>query len=531
MGLIFCLRQNIRHYGLPGTIGLAPSSLPWPTANELKKLYLLGQYDENSSKKMQSYLADKILSDYEISYSKETINNDPTRRYFETHLAFHTIKQELNNINEDDLSTYIDRMLDMLSYDKIGTISEALDGQFNEKSANNLKEYSEYILNLQEGKIFPTLTQEDRNKISLIVKCALIGVACISDPLLSLPLNIYNKGLFSKEKKGKKLIEEQSTTRNHHFGLMKGYMPLSDNDIAHADTEYRYLKPSDQSTYQENTDWVEDSFTRLVHPYSNSISGTVLSQLRLLLQINRLYNLDDDPDESVFTQSAEKLTVFTKLLISALLFNSGGHSLHEFTAPFTIAEVQKQFETVENFNKINLHSMFLSGNKDSFDEALQSTINYNNMLLIRNKLLEQIRDNQKPLEKTNFITSTNSYSDTQHLNQNRILNFVLFKQEFYADRIRDRFLSPLRYKSKKNELLQLHLEKVKFYIREGNYKLAAQEIDTLKSKFVKNFGKRNFFGALSESFKLIESIEKYLNTGVELNNEDKIITKIGKTNI
>ncbi|CAM4379477.1 MAG: hypothetical protein LEGION0398_MBIBDBAK_01069 [Legionellaceae bacterium] len=39
MDLIFCLRQNIRYYGLPGTIGLAPSSLPWPTAKVSNKTH------------------------------------------------------------------------------------------------------------------------------------------------------------------------------------------------------------------------------------------------------------------------------------------------------------------------------------------------------------------------------------------------------------------------------------------------------------------------------------------------------------
>jgi len=46
---------------------------------------------------------------------------------------------------------------------------------------------------------------------------------------------------------------------------------------------FPYIKPSDQAKYDKEALWIQKSFSHLVHPYSNSLSGTLLCQLRALL--------------------------------------------------------------------------------------------------------------------------------------------------------------------------------------------------------------------------------------------------------
>ena len=53
----------------------------------LKKLYLVGAKDDESRVAIVDYLKDPILQEFEISADPEIIDNDSSRRYFETHLA------------------------------------------------------------------------------------------------------------------------------------------------------------------------------------------------------------------------------------------------------------------------------------------------------------------------------------------------------------------------------------------------------------------------------------------------------------
>ena len=164
-------------------------------------------------------------------------------------------------------------------------------------------------------------------------------------------------------------------TRNQNLGIMKGHMPIAQDDIARSDQETPYLKPSDQASFDEHARWVKSNFNRLLHPFSNSISGTILCQLRSHAKLRNDGN-------SVFTHSG-KLAQYNQLLISAMLFNSGGHTLHEFTAPFSLDAVKKEFRSTKGFEKINLESMYFTNNKKALDKAIQDAVDYNSTILQR----------------------------------------------------------------------------------------------------------------------------------------------------
>ncbi len=463
--------------------------------NRLKTLYLCGAEDENDAKEIRKLLTDPILSNYQISYSIQTINNDPTRRYFETHLAYESLKNGLGKIDKNDLERHFESLKKMLPLDKLAKVEQVLRGEFKDDDDNKFKEYADYIRKIQSGKIFGDLSPEDREKIELLTKCTFLAVT--NAQVNQLPLNIYGKGIYSAKNKGKVMVEDQETTRNQNLGIMKGHMPIALDDIARSDEEIPYLKPSDQASYVKFARWVESNFNKLVHPFSNSISGTILCQLR---SDARLRN----DKKSVFTDSAEKLAQYYQLLISAMLFNSGGHSLNEFTAPFSLDAVRKEFRSTKGFKKINLKSMFLTNNEKAFDKALHDAVDYSNTILLRGNLHAQIRGT--PVEPKNKALT--KFKLTQELN--RLSKHVTNQKEHYK-----------RTNTNKNRLILRGLNDAIKHMDNGNLAEAQNAIENLRQKLVEKFGKTNFWGQKSESFKLVESVGHQL-TRIRKNFENNM---------
>jgi len=53
----------------------------------LKQLYLVGAEDNASNYDIREFLKDDKLAQYQVSFDNQVINDDSSRRYFETHLA------------------------------------------------------------------------------------------------------------------------------------------------------------------------------------------------------------------------------------------------------------------------------------------------------------------------------------------------------------------------------------------------------------------------------------------------------------
>lgn len=182
------------------------------------------------------------------------------------------------------------------------------------------------------------------------------------------------------------------------YGLLQSSDPLYyENDLARMNEPQKFLKPSDQSNYDTKAGWVIDNFNRLVHPFSNSISGTMLCQLRALAYVYK--SVKNNPQDAYSaTQSIatlfskEELRTFIAVFVSAFLFNSGGHSLHEFTAPLSITEVKKEFATINGFDTLDLEEIFLNHNKIAFDNAITKAIHYNNQIIKRKGVREEIEE-------------------------------------------------------------------------------------------------------------------------------------------
>ena len=374
----------------------------------LKRFFLAGATTLSESMEIQSLIEDPLLEAYDVSYSPQVINNDATRRYFETHLAYNTLKCGLELFEITELTAYFAELNDLVDRSRLDAkqcqlIDDVINGRAVSKGDNTDKEYSHYIEKLKAGKIFSDFSPDERDKIILFVQSAYIGIVITLST--NLPLNIYGQGQFSKEFRGKMLVTKQDSTRSQNLGLLKGYMPLARDDAAFSESELPYVKASDQSTYIESAGWVESNFNQLVHPFSNSISGTILAQLRALAQLQWYCSPS-------FMNFSTKLTDFFKLLIASRLYHNGGHSLHEFVSPFYIQKIQDEFFDIRGFSEINLISMFFDNNEPAYEKALDDTVEYNRMLLKRALTRHELMNRTHPRPNAECAATTRFFSKT-----------------------------------------------------------------------------------------------------------------------
>lgn len=382
----------------------------------LEKLYLCGAGSDEDRAEMVELFKDPCLSDHQINYDSATINDDPTRRYFETHLAYQTLTQGLDDIDVSELKEQLASLKQLLpSAEEIDSfveakitakpqlteeleekkkelikivkvVNEVLDGTYHSEDNYQSKECADYIAKIKSKSVFKNLSTEHKEKIILLVQCSYLGMMNAQLALKPLPIDIYAEGFFSTDQRGRVELQDQETTVNSHMGLLKGHMPLASTDLAQRTTDSSpHIKGSDLSTYDPQAAWPKANFETLVNPFSNSISGTILCQLRSMRKLV-------EEGEGVFTESAEKMEKYFQLLTSSLLFNHGGHSLFEFTYPLSLEKVQDAFYTTPDFADISMESMFLMHNKPAFNTALKDAVTYNNMVLMRAKLHAQVKE-------------------------------------------------------------------------------------------------------------------------------------------
>jgi hypothetical protein len=477
---------------------------------QLEKLYLSGAANASEQQKIRNLLKDKLLAPYQISYDANVINDDPTRRYFETHLSYESLKHGLDKIELEELTRHTEGLVHMLPPDQAGYGAYVLNGELRPSDNNMLKEYADYIKKIKSGILFEQFTPENRAKIELIVKSSFLG--CVNGWFTTMPLNIYGTGLYHETIRGKTMLNEQDTTRNQNLGLMKGYMPLAMDDIARGEQAIPLLKPSDQATFVEHAIWPAMNFDKMVHPFSNSISGTMLCQLRAIAKLR-------NDNVTTLTASSEKMEQYIRLFTAAMLFGSGGHSLNEFTAPLSLQQTKIEFQTTPNFDQISLESMFLTNNKAGFKSALKDTIAYNAMVLQRQRLHAQIKGEVsfEPTQPTNRAIEVLKYNQEPR----KLINSISEQKNNYAQRISSQFFSSKRVGAQKNKVIQAGLNQVIGLLKEGNLNASMKSIGALKEQVRSRFGKTNAWGQTSESYALIESIENALYTY----HQDKLAIK------
>ncbi|MCR9191451.1 MAG: hypothetical protein NXI01_02175 [Gammaproteobacteria bacterium] len=370
------------------------------TVKRLKQLYINGAHDEDSGWIIWDLLLnDPLLQDYELAIEDQDISADPTRRYFETHLAEETLKHQLAKVNLAQLQALYDAteaLIDPnISERKIETISEVLAGRCLDSSAFYRKqkentEFTAYIRVLREGRIFvePTFSEEDREKILWLVATVYLGMVNVWTHT-PLPLNLYDlQNSFTK--RGKIMHSSlQFSTRSQHFGLIKSYDALSLDDSGRSAESFSHPKPSQYAKFDSDSSRVQECFTHLVHPFSNSISGVSLLQCRVLARLHA------DGGSTKATQSLEAFIQHMRLVFSSLLFYGGGHSFYEYAAVLKLPEIQAEFQYISGFSELTLESMFYQDNEQAFDTAIEATLTYYDALIERSTMHAELSTSYK----------------------------------------------------------------------------------------------------------------------------------------
>lgn len=353
--------------------------------DKLRKMYLRGVQDPSEIKEVYTLFLKCGLSDkYEISCDPDVINEDPSRRYFETHLAFETLSNSLNDLPLEILQLYFDRLHDTLIDEWRDKFDAYLNGSRSSSDNKFAEEYVDAFEKVQTNETYDLLSAQQKQKIILLLKCSWLAVMHAEAKLV--PLNIYGTGFFAEQNRGRIAKVNAGTLSSQycadkipyfsqHFGLMKSYMPVPRDDISYMSKGFGFIKPVDQNSFNPEAEWPKLNFSGLVHPFSCSISGTLLCQFRFMKKLQ-------NNSELMFDDSS-KLTILLKCLTSALLFNSGGHSYNEFFAVLQLREIREAFAFINGFDQIDCLSTLYTGNEVAFDKALEDTVKFNHCILAK----------------------------------------------------------------------------------------------------------------------------------------------------
>jgi hypothetical protein len=377
---------------------------------KIKRLYLSGVQSDADKELLQSLLQDNKLSNYTISDDWTDINEDPVRRYFESTLCIHTLKTHIDFLNLDLLTANLNAICSHISNQ---LLSYRIAPIFNQLSfirpmlRGNEKEFYEAINLLNQEDSLPFLKPEKhedeqqkmqvwkqrKQKLSALTKITYAALGLASDNNKKLPLMdlFYDENsLFHDNQRGRITKIDPRTGRSQKiysqaYGVMCSYMPLPQSDLLFANQPSNYPRPTDRSRFEPNNALVpKEHFATKVTPFVASISGTMLAQIRVYAHfVKRKTFVFNGPNE-------QQLPFYFKSLISFLIYFSGGHSLKEFVRVLELNQVQAEFETLPLFRKLNLEQLFKHDNEAAFEEAIKHTIIYNQRILARKSVHEEL---------------------------------------------------------------------------------------------------------------------------------------------
>lgn len=354
---------------------------------ELKKVYFIGTpYD---AKLLDPFLADPVLAEYNITASLDAISNDPTRRYFESYFAKGILEHEIEKLDYVNVNRILSRLQQQFfpaakyTVDYANAEAEFAAVKNGEYKGNHPSfiEYSTIISRVESD--YPDLSSAEQNRIKNLFAISFISTLTCDVLGALLPVHIYGKGIFAKDRRGVyPKVPEHATSRTSAKGIMKSIMPLSYDDILFNEDELGQVRAPDRSTYDPNADWSKVIAQGKIHPFVNSISGTVLAILRTTIHQKKMKALPFD--------DINEITNYLRCMICALLYSTGGHCMFEYSFPMFLKDIQKAMFDVDGFDDLTFETFFVEGNEAAFDAALEETIEYNDKLLKQKAVNRQI---------------------------------------------------------------------------------------------------------------------------------------------
>ncbi len=370
---------------------------------ELETLYLVGADTPARQQRIKYYFSQPILRGTVVDSSPSAIQQDPTRRYFETQLAYCTLKSWLARLSLDKLRTLQGLLIDKLSTGGLIMLESTLNQSLSPQAPLIMQEFAELFSELMHPAANFPFNVEETAALHLLMCNAYLCVilACTT----ALPLDIYNKGIFHPSVRGVILrmsiaslqktpqlfsnqaeslaTSDQRSTRSQARGIFTSLMPLPREDVLWRQSSSTLTRAPDRSHYDRDSCFVQVFFNQQVHPFVNSLSGTVLSHLRavlLLLESQQLAIDDQDNMRNYF-----------RCLIAGLLYLLGGHSLAEFCMVLNLRDVTQAFDTTLNFCENPLQRLFQTDNQPALTQALAATQAFQRQWLQQRKALTELR--------------------------------------------------------------------------------------------------------------------------------------------
>lgn len=372
-------------------------------------LYLRGVLTVHDQSLLDEILQAECLRDFTVVDDLGQNVHDPSRHFFESMLACESLAGSLDIIDSQKLKALYDEQFDRMDEYFKTHVPETVfkNRNLHVVSGRNLgeEEYAQVIAELksEDGVEFlrprpnledaETIYNDRKKKLLLLVKAAFCSVICVQLNDNEYPIAIYfsKNGPFDAQNRGRTprqhdlglgRTSNNTALRSQSYGIMRTSMPLYFDSPLLAAKSFAYNKPTDRSTFVEGSAWVTKVQSQKVHTFINSISGTLLMQLRMT---KKLLNEGKYP----FSEDPRQFHTFHKLFICSLLYLSGGHCLAEWCGVFELPEVKAAFAQVPGFASLSIEGFFL--NEPILKKVINETIEYNDRLFEKHQLNGEIR--------------------------------------------------------------------------------------------------------------------------------------------
>ncbi|KEI34776.1 hypothetical protein FRA_47c13400 [Francisella sp. W12-1067] len=363
----------------------------------------------NNLTNTEQYL--KFFKKNNLQFDPVRINDDPTRRYFETHLCCETLFHHLSYLTLSDLNSLYAAAI------KFGGPAVKEHHEKTLSQGEYLHIGSEGILGQGPNIGMP---KDFLSKCQVLCKLGAYATDVAKNSGELLPHDIYSTAkLYQEHYRARDIRPERKTLYNRNLGLMRTEMPIPRNDLATSLRPQTYKRPTDNSNPMliEGDNWPNKVFSLHVLPYANSPSGTMLCQLRLIIALmerGTLPNIDYNN--------------YLRCFIAAMLYGSGGHTLYEFVVPLTLDELSKDLSPIIKVNSVS--DLFYINNETACNIAMKRTISYNKYYckLIGMDLGIQIKKARVSIDNRMKLKAAEEKSKMALLlqeKQNKILTFDL----------------------------------------------------------------------------------------------------------
>lgn len=380
--------------------------------DKVKSIYLTGVRDKPAERMLHNLLDDPLFDAYIINTNKQAINDDPVRRYFESHLCHNTLVTSLDLLDIERLDSHFNAIFNLIEKDEHALLKPLIDGH---ASPGRINEYSEGLAKLERpnsysslqpqaapGRTTPKNILDDRKKkLCLLVKC-MFATKYVPEAMVSgeVIFDIYSKknSVYAHKYRGRisrvdvarredGYIPIDQTSCSQNLGIMRSFMPLPTNDALRAEEPSTRARAADTFTYAKGFYYMPDQiFSNKVTPFVSSISGIMLMKLRVIAQLLRQNQFVFDGSYAPYDKKNKQLELFFKLFVAYMIYHAGGHSLDEYLQVLELKIVQQEFKNLKGFSELTLINLFQKDNTEAFNKTIAQTLIYNDTILIKKKL-------------------------------------------------------------------------------------------------------------------------------------------------